>query len=150
MRDRELELVLDVTDEPCHVRGDADQLERVLLNLLQNSAKFTPAGGTVTVTAAVVDADTTTLSVTDTGTGIPVAEQPYVFDRFFRGLDAHTEGTGLGLFIVKTMIERHGGSVALTSDPGTGTTVTCRLPVVRLATIAAATRRRMMTDQASR
>jgi signal transduction histidine kinase len=112
------------------VRGDGLQLERVLLNLLSNAVKFTPAGGRVALDVAVGDRHVV-LTCADTGIGIPAAEQQHLFDRFFRASNATEQaipGTGLGLVVVRGIVERHGGSVDLASQHGRGTTATVRLP----------------------
>ena len=112
------------------VLGDANQLERLLLNLVSNAVKFTPSGGRIQV-ATSATASSVVLSVSDTGIGIPLAEQEAVFGRFFRGAEATQEvipGTGLGLSIVQAIVEHHGGTVNLASAPGQGTTIRVRLP----------------------
>jgi PAS domain S-box-containing protein len=112
------------------VMGDAAQLERVLLNLLSNAAKFTDEGGSIAVRAEG-RGGTVRLTVSDTGMGIPAEEQAKLFTRFFRSSLAHEhaiQGTGLGLAIVKTIVEQHAGTVDLDSTPGQGTTFTIVLP----------------------
>jgi len=119
------------------VRGDELQLERVLLNLVSNAIKFTPAPGRVDVGVSTEDgvgSDLVVLSVRDTGIGIPEAEQDQLFSRFFRAsnaVDRAVPGTGLGLTIVRSIVEHHGGSLELDSSPGRATTFTVRLPLVR-------------------
>ncbi len=113
------------------VHGDAGQLERMVLNLLTNAVKFTRTGGRVAVAARVED-DEVVVEVNDTGIGIPQAEQVQLFSRFFRATNAahHAiQGTGLGLTIVRSIVEHHGGLVTLRSREGVGTTVTVRLPL---------------------
>lgn len=110
---------------------DRDQLDRVLINLLTNAVKFTPAGGTVSLEAVREDGQLV-FTVSDTGVGIPLEEQDRLFTRFFRSSIATgmaIQGTGLGLVIVKRIVEEHGGSIAITSAPDQGTTVTIRIPV---------------------
>ena len=117
------------------VLGDGRQLERLLMNLVTNAVKFTPPGGRIMVSSSV-SADSVVLSVTDTGIGIPLAEQEAVFGRFFRGSEATQEvipGTGLGLAIVQAIVEHHGGTLTLRSAPGEGTTVRVRLPSIPAA-----------------
>jgi signal transduction histidine kinase len=109
---------------------DRDQLDRALLNLLTNAVKFTPAGGQVSLTARR-SGDDLVVTVSDTGLGIPVEEQDQLFTRFFRSTVANKmaiQGTGLGLVIVKEIVEQHGGTVTVESSAGLGTTVTVRLP----------------------
>jgi signal transduction histidine kinase/CHASE3 domain sensor protein len=127
---RQLELMVDLPERMPPVQGDAAQLERVLANLLTNAAKFTPPGGRVTVSGQTVG-DHVALSVADTGIGIPEAEQPKLFSRFFRSSisqEQAIQGTGLGLVIVKSVVEHHGGSIWFTSRPGAGSTFTVSLP----------------------
>ena len=109
--------------------GDRTQLERVLLNLLSNAIKFSDDGGVVTVTARTHDG--VDIEIIDRGIGIPEAEQGELFTRFFRSSTAQElaiPGTGLGLVIVQSIVEHHGGTVGLTSAPGVGTTVRLNLP----------------------
>ena len=112
------------------VAVDREQLDRALLNLLTNAIKFTPAGGTVELRALVEGADLV-VTVADTGVGIPPDEQDRLFTRFFRSSIATRlaiQGTGLGLVIVKRIVEEHGGTISVESTPEVGTTVTIRLP----------------------
>ena len=107
----------DVSLEPTSVEGRPDRLERAVANLLDNAAKFSPEGATVDV--AVRDGE---LSVRDRGRGIPEADLPHVFDRFYRSLDARSvPGSGLGLAIVRQVAEAHGGKVTVEAAEGGGT-----------------------------
>ncbi|XVV08592.1 ATP-binding protein [Actinoplanes sp. CA-131856] len=112
--------------------ADPDRLRQVADNLLSNAIKYTPAGGTITVTADSDDqADAVTWTVADTGIGIPAADRPHLFRRFYRAstaLDRRIPGTGLGLVITRTIIERHHGSITLADTAGPGSTFTIRLP----------------------
>ena len=109
--------------------ADAERLQGVLVNLIHNAIKFTPAGGSVTV-GGEASADAVTLWVRDTGIGIPPAELPRVFERFYKVDKARsTGGTGLGLAIVKHTVQAHGGQVWAESTPGHGSTFSIRLPV---------------------
>ncbi|MGF6834535.1 two-component system OmpR family sensor kinase [Paenarthrobacter sp. TE4293] len=112
---------LQLPDEPVTVRGDATQLHRVLANLLSNARKHTEAGTTV-VTGVMLSADgSAVVTVTDNGPGIPEDFQSRIFSRFARADAARSgsEGTsGLGLSIVESIVEAHGGSVEVTSRPG--------------------------------
>jgi two-component system phosphate regulon sensor histidine kinase PhoR len=115
---------------PLELRGDGEQLDRVLMNLLSNAVKFTPADGTVTVQCRIVDGDVV-LTVADTGMGIPQAEQQALFARFFRASNAVHQaipGTGLGLAIVRTIVDNHEGQIEVSSTEGAGTAVTIRIP----------------------
>jgi signal transduction histidine kinase/CHASE3 domain sensor protein len=121
--------VVSELDEPLPVNADPDQLDRVVSNVLSNAVKFSP-GGRVTVTGRV-DGDAVVLVVSDTGMGVPENEQQRLFSRFFRASNAVHQaipGTGLGLAIARTVVENHDGTIHLSSVPGTGTTVTVRLP----------------------
>ena len=97
-------------------------------NLLQNALHYTPEGGTVTNTLAH-DARRVTVSVEDTGCGIPPEHLPHVFDRFYRvDRERQGNGAGLGLAITKRIIDLHGGSIEATSTPNKGTCITWHLP----------------------
>lgn len=124
------ELDLQTRTEPCVVRGDAVRLRQVVTNLLTNAVKFTPPGGTVTLSVMPTDG-AAELSVADTGRGIAADELPRMFDRFWRGSSAAgTSGSGIGLAVVAELIHAHGGEVRVDSRAGEGTTVTARLPIV--------------------
>ena len=115
------------------MRGDPDRLQQVIANLLSNALKFTPAGGRITLTLHN-RGELTELVVTDTGRGIAPQLLPHVFDRF-RQADASTTrrhgGLGLGLSIVKSLVEMHGGTVSAHSDgEGQGSVLTVRIPVM--------------------
>ncbi|MDP8904682.1 MAG: HAMP domain-containing histidine kinase [Chloroflexota bacterium] len=127
---RGVELLLELPGEPVRQRHDPQRLGQVLANLIGNSLKFTPAGGRITVklTPTATGAD---LRVSDTGVGIDPAELPFVFERFYRGSRVHESraaGSGLGLSIVRSVVEMHNGRVAISSTPGKGTEVTISLP----------------------
>jgi two-component system NtrC family sensor kinase len=115
------------------VAGDPIYLRRMLDNLLNNAIKFTPSGGTVTVDARQQD-DQVVLRIADTGIGIPQDQQERVFERFYQ-VDGSTRrrygGVGLGLALVKEIVEKHGGSVGVESEMGEGSTFTVSLPVFR-------------------
>jgi signal transduction histidine kinase len=119
-------------DEGPEVAGDRERLAQMLDNLVSNALKFTPAGGRVEVRLRR-DADgSTVLEVTDTGIGIPTAEQEMLFERFFRSTNATENliaGTGLGLSIVKLTAEAHGGTLSVESVEGKGTTFRVVLPL---------------------
>jgi len=118
--------------------GDRDRFGQMIDNLISNALKFTPDGGRVEVT--LTDrGDHACLEVADTGMGIPDAEQQRLFERFFRASSATSRavpGAGLGLTIVKTIVEAHGGSVGLTSTEHEGTTVRVELPYERVGAAA--------------
>jgi signal transduction histidine kinase len=102
----------------------------VLENLVANAVKFSPDDAVVTVGVALDD-DTVAISVADEGPGIPDDEREAVFERFHRTADAaHVPGEGLGLAIVRQLVEQHGGTVAVSSTPGRGSVFTVRLPAL--------------------
>lgn len=116
--------------EPVQVMGDRDRLKQLALILLDNALKYTPATGSVTLGLRQIDGSAE-LIVTDTGVGIPPADLPHVFERFYRADPARSRdpgGTGLGLPIAKWIVEQHGGTIAIASTSAQGTTVTVRLP----------------------
>jgi signal transduction histidine kinase len=111
--------------------ADGEQLLRVLGNLVSNALRHTLPGGRITL-GAVRDGDGVAFTVADTGEGIAAEHLPNIFERFYRAdssRNVETGGSGLGLAIVRSIVEAHGGSVRVTSEPGAGTTFTCRLPV---------------------
>ncbi len=115
--------------EDLWVKGNADKLEQVLSNLVDNAIKYTPEGGTITL-SLFREGDWACVAVADTGIGISPQDLPHIFDRFYRVDKARSKasgGTGLGLAIVKGIVERHGGTVAVTSEEGKGSTFTVRL-----------------------
>lgn len=106
-----------------HVSGDALQLKQLFRNLIGNALKYSPAGGAVTVTAGM-EKGNIQVNVLDTGYGIPAADLPFIFDRFYRVHNEKTseiEGNGLGLAIVKSIVEQHGGQISVESEVGKGT-----------------------------
>lgn len=111
------------------VRGDAARLRQVLANLLDNAVKYSPAGAAVEVSAAA-RGGRVLIDVTDRGSGIPAENQAVIFEKFgrVRGSDAKP-GTGLGLYIARSIAEAHGGSLDVSSVPGRGATFTLALPV---------------------
>jgi two-component system sensor histidine kinase MprB len=114
----------DVRLDHWRVTGDATGLERAVLNLLDNAAKWSPAGGTITVRLA-----SGVLTIDDQGPGIPVEDQPHVFERFWRAEESRSmPGSGLGLAIVRQVVDRHGGRVAVSDAPGGGTRLSLSLP----------------------
>jgi signal transduction histidine kinase len=131
MASRELTFEVAVEPEVGSVIGDRGQLERVLLNLLSNALKYTPDGGRIGL-EVMTAGSRARLVVSDSGIGIPFEEQHELFEPFFRSstaTDAAIQGTGLGLVIVRSVVEAHGGEVELRSAPGAGTTVTVWLPL---------------------
>jgi two-component system sensor histidine kinase BaeS len=112
------------------VNVEADRIRQILVNLLTNAHDYSPAGATIEVMARVVDADVE-IAVTDNGPGIPESQLEHIFERFTRGdagLTQRVGGTGLGLAISKSLVELHGGTIAVSSTPGVGSSFSFRLP----------------------
>lgn len=113
------------------VNVDTEQVVRAVVNLISNAVKFTPPEGHIYIEGKR-DGDDAVISVRDTGIGIPLDEQSRLFTRFFRSSlsrQRETQGTGIGLFLVKQIIEAHDGTIEVVSRPGDGTTVLVRLPL---------------------
>jgi signal transduction histidine kinase len=127
---RGVALRLELPDGPLRIQHDPQRIGQVVTNLVGNSVKFTPRGGSVTVRLAP-DRDGARVEVHDTGAGIDASELPHIFDRFYRGglgNDARSEGSGLGLSIVKSIVDMHGGRISVESRIGKGTTFRVVLP----------------------
>jgi two-component system NtrC family sensor kinase len=126
---KEITLKSDLPEELPLVVGDPIRLRQMLGNLLENAIKYTPAEGEVSIEAHAEN-DQVILRVSDNGFGIPTADQPYLFDKFFRASNVPNElpGTGLGLSIVKSIVENHQGRVWVDSAVGEGTTFTIVFP----------------------
>jgi signal transduction histidine kinase len=126
-----LTLTAEIGADALPMHGDAVALRRVLDNLLSNAFKFTSAGGRVTVRLRT-EADHAILEVSDTGIGIAADKLERIFDRFYQvdgSATRHYGGMGLGLALVKEIIEAHGGQIEVTSQVNVGTTFTITLPV---------------------
>jgi len=127
---RGIALTSAVPTSPVMLRFDRERIVQLLTNLIGNALKFTPRDGEVV--AVLQDGDgAAELEVRDSGPGIPAAELPLVFDRFFRGTnvgEARASGSGLGLAIARSIVEMHGGTIAVSSELGKGATFTVRLP----------------------
>jgi two-component system, OmpR family, sensor kinase len=115
------------------VTGDRDRLKQVLLNLISNAIQYTPQGGQVAVSMAKTDTRVT-VTVSDTGPGIPTQDLPHIFERFYRAEKSRTRskvsGFGLGLSIAYWIVEHHGGKIRVDSEQGRGTTFCVELPLV--------------------
>ncbi|WP_181312969.1 sensor histidine kinase [Nocardioides campestrisoli] len=131
VRGRDLELRLELEHGPIQILGDHSALERVVLNLVSNAVKFTPAGGRITVEAHAREGSAGLL-VSDTGVGISAEDQERLFERFFRTHESYKKavpGTGLGLSIVQAIVAGHDGKVTVMSAPGRGTTFAVSIPL---------------------
>jgi len=131
----QIRLAVRIANKLPRLCADETKIRQVLLNLLSNALKYTPAGGRVSVTASVGRKGDLNISVVDTGIGIDPEDVPTVLTPFGQVENAEnrdTRGTGLGLPLAKSLVERHGGALSLHSQPGKGTTITVRFPPVRL------------------
>jgi len=129
--DRRITLSFEALPVP-PVLGDAQWLKQALINLLDNALRYTPSGGAVTIRLQTAGHDVT-MAVEDTGHGIEPEHIPHLFERFYRTDWARAKdaaGTGLGLPIVKEIMEAHGGTISVMSHAGTGSTFTLRLPAL--------------------
>ena len=127
----DLDFQVEISTEAAVVVGDSGYLQRVLANVVSNALKFTPSGTVRVVYAVDAAAGEVTVTCRDTGIGIPQADLKHLFTRFFRASNAISHaipGSGLGLPIVKTIVEMHHGQLAVDSVEGVGTTVTMRFP----------------------
>ena len=129
LRRRQLVLTCERCDPSIVIHGDPERLRQILLNLVGNAIKFTPAGGAIRI-ATEPDAETVRISVSDTGVGIPAEQLERVFEPFFQvdsGTTRAHAGIGLGLAIARDLARAMGGELRLTSEPGRGTTATLEL-----------------------
>lgn len=127
----EHELHADLPVDALTIIGDRVRLEQVLHNLLSNAVKYSPSGGPITLRAQVSDA-TVQISVTDRGVGITPEALPHLFKRFYRAPEAgrlRPDGIGIGLYIVREIVQQHGGAVSVASTVGEGSTFTFALPL---------------------
>lgn len=128
-------LKLDASDNLPLLHADGRIVRQIVINLLSNAIKFTGKGGDVMVSALVAEDGCYVIKVTDSGIGIPPEYLDTIMQPFVQvesGMSRNYEGTGLGLSLVKSMVELHGGTVSIDSAPGTGTTVTVRFPAERV------------------
>ncbi len=134
--DKSHKLVYHGPAQPAMVLGDKLRLRQVISNLLGNAIKYTPTGGEIGATVQVKDS-IALLSIEDNGIGIPPADLPYIFDKFYRVETKETadiHGTGLGLAICKSVVEKHGGRIWAESEPGKGSIFRVALPRLGQAT----------------
>lgn len=134
-RDAGVKLLFDLSDDIPDIRADKRRLTQILVNLMSNGVKFTPAGGTVTLRCWATENSGVVLQAIDTGIGIARDDIPLalsVFGQVSGDSEKQAQGTGLGLPLAKALAELHGGTLDLQSAPGEGTTVTLRLPPHRI------------------
>jgi len=132
-REQRVTLRCHVDDDVTLVLGDHDRFEQALSNIIGNALKFTPSGGEISVSARVVrEEGAVEISVADTGSGIPAEYLGHVFDRFWQADRQGRAGAGLGLSIVKGIVEAHGGSIRVESQVDQGTTFSFTLPLAPL------------------
>ena len=131
---KQLDLTLDVADNLLKVWGNAQRLKQMIRNLLDNAIQFTPERGQIHVTLRSYT-DLVMLQIQDDGIGIPLEDQPHIFDKFYRAESVREDynGSGLGLAIVKSILDRHNGRIWVQSEYGCGSTFTVLLPAVERA-----------------
>uniref|UniRef100_Q01RB1 histidine kinase n=1 Tax=Solibacter usitatus (strain Ellin6076) TaxID=234267 RepID=Q01RB1_SOLUE len=130
-QNRGVEFSIDVPNSSIRIQADAEALRRALLILMDNAAKYTPSGGSIKVAVASRDGFAQA-SVSDTGIGIASQDMPHLFDRFWRADKARSReqgGAGLGLSIAKWIVDMHGGSISVQSEPGKGSVFTIQVPL---------------------
>jgi signal transduction histidine kinase len=133
-KEAELDIKVDVPTDIPLVRADERRLKQIVLNLLSNAVKFTPAGGRIMVSSRALPSGDVTISVADTGIGMRPEDVKLALEPFRQidgALNRRYEGTGLGLPLVQRLVQLHGGSLAIQTAPGVGTTITLRLPADR-------------------
>ncbi|MBV8149971.1 MAG: HAMP domain-containing histidine kinase, partial [Candidatus Eremiobacteraeota bacterium] len=121
---------IEIDSRGAVLSGDPEKLRDVLLQIIDNAAKFSKPGTPIVIEGEMT-ADETIVRVIDRGVGIPDEHLPYIFERFYRvepELTAQTGGSGLGLAIVSALVRAHGGAIAVSSEPGVGSTFTIHLP----------------------
>jgi len=135
LAEKSQKLTLEVAADLPPVLGNPIHLRQMLANLVGNAIKYTQVGGEIRVSARA-ESDQVILEVSDNGPGIPIADQPYIFDKFYRAsnVPSDTPGTGLGLAIVKSVVDNHQGRIWVESSPGQGTTFIVVLPAAREGT----------------
>ena len=134
LKDKATRLIVETDDEPFVFPFDADKLNQVLTNIIDNAIRYTKDEDTITISLNKSQDDTVEISIEDTGTGIKEENLQHIFDRFYKEDEARTRGkhgTGLGLYIVKNIIEKHGGSISVESEYGEGSKFIIKLPAKR-------------------
>jgi signal transduction histidine kinase len=129
-QEKGIQCAVELGTEPLRLSGYEDSLERMVTNLVSNAVKYTPGGGAVSA-KAWSEADQIYLEVSDSGIGIPEDALPRIFSEFYRAQNARSldvDGTGLGLALVKDVVELHGGQISVQSRVGEGSTFRVSLP----------------------
>lgn len=129
---KKLRVQVSLPDQLPPVWVSAEQIKRLIANLLQNAVRYSPFGGTISIRAEASSPDYITVTITDTGEGIAKDEQSRIFERFYRtdkSRNRERGGAGLGLAIVKSIVERHDGQVGVRSEPGKGSSFWFTLPI---------------------
>ncbi|MCX5976087.1 MAG: PAS domain S-box protein [Coprothermobacterota bacterium] len=127
-QEKKIRCTVELPDQPVWVEADRGRLEEIVSNLLENAIKFTPLDGTILLSLET-EGEWAILSVTDNGPGIAPEHLPHLFERFYRGSGKH-HGSGLGLFIVRWLVEAHGGTIQAQSEIGRGASFQVRLPLI--------------------
>lgn len=143
-------VTISVDAEPLYTYGNAALLSELVMNLLDNTVKYNNEGGSVHATLKPAGDDKLELTISDTGIGIPKDKQGRVFERFYRAEESRnksTGGSGLGLAICKHIVEKHKGTLSMTSEEGKGTTVTVILPRMSEADVTKETKEALTTRQ---
>jgi two-component system sensor histidine kinase BaeS len=123
--------MVQVEDELPEIDGDPLRLEQVFTHLISNAVKYSPAGGEIVARVAREDTQVS-VAISDQGIGIPANDLPHLFEQFYRSEHADSQGitgAGLGLYIVRQLVEAHGGTITVTSEVDAGSTFTVRLPL---------------------
>lgn len=135
LQEKQLTIIQELPEKLPALLANENRLEQVLTNLVENAVRFSPPGGEITVTASELPGNQITVAIRDLGPGIPSADLPHIWERFYRVEKSRARdsgGTGLGLAIVKQIIEAQGGEVGVESSPGEGSTFYFTLPCVTM------------------
>lgn len=129
VRSRDIKLTYKPDPQACiSLAIDPEKMERIFFNLIGNAIKFTPDNGSITISTAL-EGDTLCVSIADTGIGISADDLSNIFERFFQSNAIHAEGSGIGLTLVKSFVELHGGTIKAQSTPGEGSVFTFTVPI---------------------
>jgi signal transduction histidine kinase len=131
---KQITLEMVCPDPTIQVLADPDKVVQVLINLVDNAIKYTPSGGKITIAIARRDPERVMMTVTDTGGGIPAEAMAKLFEPFYQASQqpgTRGKGLGLGLSIVKTLVELHGGTVSVTSEVGKGSEFCILMPALK-------------------